>query len=857
MAKTKDLPDEVKKFDASSVSYASRLKLVRKILVNMKAQAGTVSAAGVLLAGDPGVGKTSFIRFLCKLFGLNLVILEVPHVTEEHIINIPFIRYNPITDKTQHEFVNGEQKSDFELVLAESNLLSVLKSTKPISDKIYLKGIYSPRGDSNVRKLFEELGGSKNEIPAQINFIREHFRTVLFLDEYFRKTSVSIRNMLRGLLNKTLGLSKLPTYVYPVYASNIDDDGVEEIPSNNQFHMIEMDAPDKDSWFAYVVNRAKDSGYAMKEEVIDKFYSVLNQEHLNFKDGEADVTISPRRWEQLLFYIDASLPLPSKNGKQALYAKALLSNVRVSFTNYKTGKVSKMAEPVMQAVVDLIEEYNNVSVSPNDVFKNYQWRNTLRHQIYRKMQLGDLRKYIPVLSGMPGIGKTSTATQVANSLGLTLITIDCSNLSYENVMGTPLSSKDANGNITTIFSDSLLHKMITKMAKENEPEKPNESGYKYLIFFDELNRTNVKTFNGLRKVILEKEFDNGAKLPEGSVVIAAINPEDSGGGVTELTKHMVDVLDIIPVAPNWQMAIDWMEAKKPDLHLNYEDVADGVLDVIKSFADRFKNMNAETVEPHFSLLIGEADGVYISPREYVQIFAEGSINLDMVIEDLLAQYKLTFLDPKSPNIGKIDAAVREELFESFEGILRGIFRKSNIDSPQFMNTLKTWFMTDVDASPLRNIISFSGNSSKLSLVLEEALVNTSVPLAENLEVINKLKTSLSSIDVQVFKEELYEFFDAQIDKLGMPDFAKDKFPLRSYDGKKIKDTGDKVPMFAYFIKELYIAIKANNLSNDLQEILRNLAVDYLYAYAAPQPGFDDDFSHLVDVCVNKVFTEGK
>jgi Holliday junction resolvasome RuvABC ATP-dependent DNA helicase subunit len=91
MAKTKDLPDEVKKFDASSVSYASRLKLIRKVLVNMKAQSGSVSAAGILFAGDPGVGKTSFIRFVCKLFGLNLVILEVPHVTEEHIINIPSI----------------------------------------------------------------------------------------------------------------------------------------------------------------------------------------------------------------------------------------------------------------------------------------------------------------------------------------------------------------------------------------------------------------------------------------------------------------------------------------------------------------------------------------------------------------------------------------------------------------------------------------------------------------------------------------------------------------------------------------------------------------------------------------------
>jgi hypothetical protein len=197
------------------------------------------------------------------------------------------------------------------------------------------------------------------------------------------------------------------------------------------------------------------------------------------------------------------------------------------------------------------------------------------------------------------------------------------------------------------------------------------------------------------------------------------------------------------------------------------------------------------------------------------------------------------------------------MFDVISGVLRGIFVRSRIDSPQFMNTLKTWFMTDVDASPLRNIISFSGNSSKLSLVLEEALGDTSVPLAENLEVINKLKTLLASIDVQVFKEELYEFFDAQVDKLGIDGFIEDKFPLRSYDGKKIKDTGDLVPLFAYFVKELYIAIKANNLSNDLQEILRNLTVDYLCTYVVAKHDFDENIVHLVEVCTDKVFAEGK
>ena len=843
---TKDLPDQVKKFDASSVSYKSRLQLVKRILVNMKAQSGTVSAAGVLLAGDPGVGKTSFIRFLSELFGLKLVVLEVPHITEEHIINIPYIRYNPATNKTTREVIEGEQKSDFDLVLAESNLYSILKNSKPISEKEYMKSLYAADSSmTNVRRVFEALGGSKGVIPAPIQYVREHFTTILFLDEFFRKTSVSIRNMLRGLLNKDLGLSRLPAHVYPVYASNIDDDGVEEIPSNNQFNVIEMKAPEKDSWFGYVTDKAHDHGLEIKEEVLNKLYSVIQPEWLSYHDKDAGVNISPRRWEQLLFYIDASLPLPSKKGEQARYGKALMTNIKENFTNYQTGKVSSIAAPILNAVSELISEFNNVTVTPSDTYKTYEWRETLRHQIYRKIQLDDLRKYIPVISGPPGVGKTSVMYSIAAGLKLGLIKIDCSTLSYEGVMGTPLSAKDKFGNTTTIFSDSQLYKWIMQKAEENPPKKEYANGYKYIIFFDELNRTNVKTFNGLRKLILEKEFDNGKKLPEKSIVVAAINPEDSGGGVTELTKHMVDVLDIINVTPNWISTVAWLDGKKEELGLDFEDIADGVIDVIKVFAERFKNATATDVEPHFSLQVGGDESVYISPREYAQIFTEGSLALDMELQEALDEFDMSYIDPKSEHVREIDRRLRETLFQSFAGVLRGIFIKASLDSPKFMETLEAWFMADQDASPIRNLISFEGTSSKLSVLLEEAINDPSEPLAENIEMSQKLEKSLESMNIQVFKEELFEFFDNIVSKSGTAGFAEVKYPFRTYDNGKIKTTSEKVSVFNYIIKELFITIKANSISNEFIEVLSMMTVDYLCEHLVNKNDLDEHVEYVI------------
>jgi len=48
-------------FNASSASFDQRIDISEKILANMKARAQSVGKSGILLAGDPGVGKTSFI----------------------------------------------------------------------------------------------------------------------------------------------------------------------------------------------------------------------------------------------------------------------------------------------------------------------------------------------------------------------------------------------------------------------------------------------------------------------------------------------------------------------------------------------------------------------------------------------------------------------------------------------------------------------------------------------------------------------------------------------------------------------------------------------------------------------------
>jgi hypothetical protein len=78
----------------------------------------------------------------------------------------------------------------------------------------------------------------------------------------------------------------------------------------------------------------------------------------------------------------------------------------------------------------------------------------------------------------------------------------------------------------------------------------------------------------------------------------------------------------------------------------------------------------------------------------------------MELQDALSDYDLSFLDPKSKAIPEIDKRLREQIYEVFSGVLTGIFIKSGFSSPVFMQTLKAWFLSDQDASPIKNIISF-------------------------------------------------------------------------------------------------------------------------------------------------------
>ncbi len=804
------------------------LKLVKKTLRHMDAMSDGHQVGGILLAGDPGIGKTTFINLLGKLLGMNTIVIEVPHITEEHLINIPFIVFNPQGGK---EAINAELDSEYRLVLAQSNLFSHMTAASLVSDENYLN--YMKTAPGHVRQVFEALGGTDDKIPPEIAAARSNHRAVLFLDEFYRQTSMRIRNILRGILNGNIGMHKIPKDVYVVYASNMRDGGVEQIPSNHQFNVIEYKTSGKDDWFDYLISQyEKDERVKVNKPVMDKFRSILEDKDMSFSDLEAEVRTSPRRWEQLIMYINNSIPVADRQE-----ARALISNVRNNFIHYQTGQYSSLAEKVTAAVAELIQQTTpDIPANGGDNLEPHEWRSALQHAVDQQIKAGGSRKHIPVVSGPPGIGKTSQAAAVARAHNLRLIEIDVGELFAEDAIGMPIPGERNGDDIKVKFSVPKLHHQIMTMIEHKDAaykqalieeygsadgnekyKKYDEQRWKYLVFFDELNRVDEKTFNALRKVILEKNFGPAGKngedlnLPKEAVIVAAINPE--GVGTSELTQHFRDVIDIIPAKASWDDTKRWLEAK------NFKGVDASIkkaaMNIIDTFVDKFKT-GAKSIgraQQPFYLDLGGAE-LYISPREYADMFAT-------MVREVAASVR----DFKGDEVDELREEVDEAIADAFEDSLNMIFYKHEVDKDEFFVQLRNWINILPDSMYDALLVRTGGQSvDTIESTMKKYFTGHSLEKMPDDSLFVSLNGNANNAQF------ITAIRDVIIDNISSIEAVK-KFiidanePTLLLSGDDIKPfAGRKTSMMENFIRAVIYTLKIHDFSNDrIQQAGRSLS----------------------------------
>lgn len=778
--------------------------------------------------------NTTFINYFARLLGIDVITIEAPHITEEHLVNIPFIVFD---SKTNTQRAGSEQLKEkgntYEIVLADSNLYTQLIRSRKTEDAQYLKNIYAAPKD--VQIVFEHFGGDKDTIPEEFQEIREQYEVILFLDEFLRQPTVRIQNMLRNILNNRIGDHKVPPHTYIIYASNTKDtgDSISERGMFQQFKQVEMPAPSKDDWFAWFEYKFEnDKHVKLNKKVMDEFKKILDDEDLSTED-ENEIRLSPRRWEQLLLYINQSLPVKDKKE-----AQVLLSNVKLNFHHYQTRQTHEVAQKVLDAVTKLIKTTSKIDVEGSNTLGDNEWREVLQHQIQMKQELQEHRKYIPVLSGPPGIGKTAQAWKVAEELNLLLIDIDVSTLNAEDVVGIPIPDETGGGKkkkISVEFSEprlfsqiksriaevteAFIHKLEESDEGKERLAKFKKQKWKYLILFDEFNRTKLNVFNAIRKLILEKTFSAADKngkpleLPKDAVVMAAINPSDIGA--IDMTKHVRDVLDIIPAKADWKNTKEYLKNQ-----ISVKDADESIynlgLKIIDQFVDKFKTSSPEIPmhERPFAINVGNELTMYFSAREYSDLYAD----ICSTLVRRLKEYHKKFGADKETTSEEQEAfhkKVLNALYEVFKDNLNNVFDKHKFDPDEFDQELKVWILQsgEIDLGDDIFFTKVKGGMSVNDIYERYFEGHPTDHLADDNDFINYL----NSVDMVEFRHHIIDFIESKIDtkeeiehyvmELNVPQVIVDK-------DKQVTTSSRKASKLENFLYEVVYALVLNKFSND-------------------------------------------
>jgi len=682
----------------------------------------------IMLGGNTGVGKTSLILFLEELLNIKVLLIEASHLSEEHLIDIPFIK---------------KEKNDYIVKNSTPFLLSQLKynsNIKPFSEINYINNIN--------RNL--ELKKYYNLYKEEIKTIQQNYTSILFIDEFYRMPNIRISNLLRTILNGYIGTHKIPQNTYMIFASNFDfnDEGLHNIPFNHQFTFLNIEKSNNEDYKNYLFNK-----HSFENKTKELINGLLDLNILGYKNEE--ISISPRKFEEISIYINQNI-----NNKDIIY-----NYLKLSFQNYKTLKISDKWIEVYNFLIDFYA---------TKTFKTFSWKDILYNQITTQEKLNNKRKYSFALTGTYGVSKTSFIRQICKQENYNLIEIDVSTLNSDDVIGLPLSKENDN-NLETFFSEPSLYKRILSQYKKIN----NGKNFTNILFLDEITRTDDSVFNAIRRMLLNKEINETYKLPEDILIISALNP--NGIGTNSLTPHLIDVIDFIPVDLKKNDLISYLKEKEQSVNFNKKynfdiiDISFGLLDLI---FDKFKCIETEVHLKDFTLEI-EQEHIYISPREIDSIISNFIIKTNKTLS------KIDFFsDLKDEEYTNIYYSIANNFYISFLKSFNFILNKYRIENSneiihfiqKLLENKSTSILENIKFIKSKNIISFktlmNNNNNDYNILLEEdcsiiinqyisTLENDSILIQELTDFINETlinekkytKEDLNKINI------LYHFFN--------------------------------------------------------------------------------------------------
>ncbi len=175
------------------------------------------------------------------------------------------------------------------------------------------------------------------------------------------------------------------------------------------------------------------------------------------------------------------------------------------------------------------------------------------------------------LMGPPGIGKTAIMEQIAQELGVGIVSYSMTHHTRQSALGLPFITRKVYGGKEYDISEYTMSEIIASVYDMIE-DTENKEG---ILFLDEINCVSETLAPSMLQFLQYKIFGRH-KVPDGWIVVTAGNPPEYNNSVREFDIVTWDRLKRIDIEPDYDV---WKEyAYKSGVHaaiITYLDIKKG------------------------------------------------------------------------------------------------------------------------------------------------------------------------------------------------------------------------------------------------------------------------------------------
>ena len=161
------------------------------------------------------------------------------------------------------------------------------------------------------------------------------------------------------------------------------------------------------------------------------------------------------------------------------------------------------------------------------------------------------------LLGAPGIGKTAIMEQIAQELGIALVSYSMTHHTRQSALGLPFITHKTYGGKEYDVSEYTMSEIIASIYETME-----ESGIKEgILFLDEINCVSETLAPSMLQFLQYKIFGRH-RVPDGWVIVTAGNPPEYNKSVREFDVVTYDRLKVLEVEPDYRIWKEYAQEKR-------------------------------------------------------------------------------------------------------------------------------------------------------------------------------------------------------------------------------------------------------------------------------------------------------